>query len=584
MDRAPLNILGLICYQGHASAAALIRDGTVTDAVVADRFTRRKHDTDFPEAAVRHILERNGLSMEGISEIAFAWSPFKSLLGQLRQALSLGPSPWRYFAAKRPHHGGLSRLDKFLRMRGVREDILRRFGRCPPLSFVSHHLAHSYGAALEAPEQDGLLSIVADGAGEEASISAFEISQGRHRLLAETRFPHSLGILYSAVTQLLGFTPDRDEYKVMGLSAYGAEEPDPRLTEAMDSLARVSDARLRLDLRHIALHRSPDRFHAESLVKLLGGRGEDLPLERRAAIARALQGLLERRMSELVAQAAARCARPPRALCTSGGVFLNCLLNAHLRENSRPRFSDFHFSPVADDNGTALGAAALLFHRRSGRWPGPYRGLDLGPEYGEGRMLAALRGRPVRWIRPERPAREAAQRLAQGQVLGFFQGRSEFGPRALGFRSILADPRREDMKDRLNRKIKLREPFRPFAPSVLEERASEYFVLPGPTRLPFMIETVRAKPEAAAAVPAAVHVDGTARVQTVSRRDNPAFHDLLVEFDRLTGVPLLINTSFNLDGQPIVESPEDALECFLGSGLDALVLGPFLVEKAAAAR
>ena len=585
MGRPPLNILGLICYQGHASAAALIRDGVVTDAAIEDRFTRRKQETAFPQHAIRHILERNGLEMADISEAGFAWSPARSLLGQLGLLLRHGLAPLEYFTAQRLNHAGLSRVDKFLRMRGVRSDFRRHFGHCPRLTFVPHHVAHSYSSCMAIPDRGRILSVVADGTGEAAAVSFYHVAAGRHRTLIETPFPHSFGLLYSAVTQLLGFVPDHDEYKVMGLSAYGGEVPDPRLRAAMDGLAEVSHARLKLDLGYFCLHRSASRFYTDSLAALLGVAGSDVDFARRARIARCLQDLIERRMGELIEQVAARLPQQPDTVCTSGGVFLNCLLNQRLRqrfqEPSAPlRLEHLHFSPVADDNGTALGAAACLHHRRTGRWHQPFRRLDLGAEYPPERMLDAIREHPVRaWRRVESPAVEAARRIAQGRVVAVCQGRAEFGPRALGFRSILADPRRADMKDRLNRLIKRREDFRPFAPSVIEEKAADFFLLPEEGRLPYMIETVRVRPERAAAIPGVVHVDGTSRIQTVSRAEQPSFHALLCEFDRLTGVPLVLNTSFNLGTQPIVNSPEDALRCFLSSGIDDLVLGPFLVEK-----
>lgn len=583
--RPARNILGVICYQGHASAAALIRDGTPTDAVSEDRFTRRKQDTGFPVCAIRHILDRNGLRIEDISEVGFAWSPGRSLLGQIRQMLRIGPAPWPYFFSQRAHHSGLSRVDKFMRMWGAGSDFMRHFGHRPRLAFVPHHLAHSFSACMMIPDKTNLLSVVADGTGEESAISCYQVVNGRHQRAVETPFPHSFGILYSAITQLLGFIPDLDEYKVMGLSSYGGLDPSPQVKSAMAALAVVTGARLRLNLGYFRLHRSASRFYDDSLAALLGARGKSAILEDPARIAFGVQELLERRMGELIEQAAARLPLRPDTLCTSGGVFLNCLLNQRLRQRfhgaaAPVRFDHFHFSPIADDNGTALGAAAYLHHRRSGCWPEPYRYLNLGPEYSEAQMLAAVQGHPgLAWRRAEDPAPELAQRIAQGRVAAFYQGRTEYGPRALGFRSILADPRRADIKEILNKKIKLREPFCPFAPSVLAEKAADFFILADGQRFPYMIETVQVRPERARLIPGVVHVDGTSRIQTVSRAENPAYHALISEFDRLTGIPLLLNTSLNLHTQPIVNSPEDAIRCFLDSGIDDLALGPFLIEK-----
>ncbi len=579
------NFLGIICFQGHASAAALIRDGVITDACIEDRFTRNKQDTAFPQQAVQSILDRHHLRITDISHAAFAWSPRKSLAGQARQLLQLGLPPPEYFLNARQHHGGLSRVDKFLRMARVGREFERFFGACPPLAFVPNHVAHSYSAALATPHSGTLLSVVADGSGEDAAISCFEVRGGRHRQVASTPIPHSFGILYSAVTQALGFVPDSDEYKVMGLSSYGGPVPDPQLSAALDRVVEVRDGRLHLDLRYFQLHRSADRFFTDDLLKLLNLDGTTPTFAARARIARCLQDLLERRMAELIEQVVAHMPHKPNALCTSGGVFLNCLLNESLRRrfqasDSHVHFEHFHFSPIADDNGTALGAAAWAHHQQTQKWPAPYANLALGPAYSAAEMETALRqADDCVWRQLTDHALEVAQELAAGRVVAYYQGRAEFGPRALGSRSILADPRPADMKERMNAKVKLREAFRPYAPSVLAERADAYFAMPSAEALPYMIETVHARPQHAAEIPSVVHNDGTSRVQTVSRDQNPGFHDVLAAFERLTGVPVLLNTSFNLDGQPIVNSPRDAVDCFVNSDIDVLVMGPYLIEK-----
>jgi carbamoyltransferase len=567
-----MNILGLICFQGHASSAALIRNGELVAAAIEDRFTRRKQDTAFPANAIRYILDSQRLGISEIDEAAFAWDPRASLLHHLGRSALYLKNPWEYAFAERAGHGGLSRFDKFKRMCRVRRDFERHFQASPRIRYVPHHLAHSFSACIQV-QREPALSVVADGIGDRSAVSVFAVDEGRHQKVAETPNPHSFGILYSALTQLLGLRPDKDEYKVMGLSAYGR----PTRTESFRGLAAVKGARLRLDLGCFSIHRSASRFHTEKLLAALGA-GPGASFQDKADIAKSLQDCLETNMVALIEQALAGLGRRPEVLCTSGGVFLNCLLNQRIREALG--FREFHFSPIADDNGAPLGAAACSHHLRTGSMPRPYRGLDLGPSFSEEEMLAALARHPqARWERCAHPARAAAGLLSSGKVLAVHNGRTEFGPRALGFRSILADPRDPRMRDILCDRIKRREPFQPFAPSVLEERADEFFHMEGRRSMPFMIETVRVRREKSSLIPAVVHQDSTARVQTVSREADPAFHALIAEFDRLTGVPLVLNTSFNRKDEPMANSPDDALSCFVGTGIDALLLGPFLVRK-----
>ncbi|OFZ22214.1 MAG: hypothetical protein A2X94_01790 [Bdellovibrionales bacterium GWB1_55_8] len=562
--------LGVICYQGHGSAAALVREGVITDAIAEERFSRKKQDTSFPARAIRHILDSRNLSIHQIDRVGFAWSPVLSLAFQMRHFLRYNPHHFSYYFSERNGHHGFSRFDKFAKMLRISGEFRKTFDHCPPISYIPHHIAHSFAACAGVTDSHAL-SVVADGSSEGATVSVYEVRNSRHRLLSQTAFPHSFGILYSAVTQYLGFTPDSDEYKVMGMSAYGRSKPD----HAILRLADLRASRLELDLKYFNHHRSASRFFSESLRSLLG---ENHSFDEKADIARAVQDLLEQKMLELLEQAISQLVEIPPVLCTSGGVFLNCLLNQKIRE--RLGFKKFHFSPIADDNGTALGAAAYLHWKHASRMPQELRRLDLGPEYEAGVIENAVR--PLLGIKKTAgPAAIslAASRIAKGDVVGFMQGRAEFGPRALGFRSLLADPRNPEMKAILNEKVKLRESFRPFAPSVLVEHAPEYFEIQEGLNLPFMIETVRVRPGKAHLIPAVTHVDGTARIQTVSRDANPAYYDVISAFEQQTGVPMLLNTSFNLDKEPIVNSPQDAIGCFTNSGIDGLLIGDWFLEK-----
>ncbi len=566
------NILGIICFQGHSSAVALIRDGLVTDAIAEDRFSRRKQDTEFPFLAVDYLLEKYRLGIKDIDEIAFGWDPQLSLIFNAKSLFRLPPPRLSYFFLKREEHHGYSRFDKFRAMISLGSALHSRYGAAPKISYIPHHLAHSFSACLMTPH-DHMLSVVADGTAEEASFSVYEIEQGRHQKIAETKYPHSAGLFYSTITDYLGFKPDSDEYKVMGLSSYGTRHT----INALKNLGHIRNGKLFLDLKYFDYHRGGGRFFSSELKRLLGPAET---FQQKADIAKAAQTLLEDWILDLIRQAVDKLSgKKPQVLCTSGGIFLNCLVNQRLR--TELDFNKFHFSPIADDNGTALGAAASLFFKKHGKLPDYTGRLDLGPEYTDQQIEDALNkvGSQVRWEKLVNPYEMAAREIAQGRVIAFFSGRTEFGPRALGFRSILADPRIPGMKAILNEKVKLRETFRPFAPSVLREKAAVYFEVSNESDYPYMIETVYAKSGKRLQIPSVVHEDGTSRIQTVSKENHPAYYRLIEEFEKITGVPILLNTSFNLNQQPIVNSPDDALKCFLESGIDLLLMGQYLVNK-----
>ncbi|RIK89494.1 MAG: carbamoyltransferase [Burkholderiales bacterium] len=568
----------------HDSAAALIDDGEVVAAAEDERFTRIKHGKrpvpfstwQLPYAAIDFCLATAGIELRDVDRIAYSYDP--SLLDvdavDGRLVLPMQPSahasadrdPWhplfvasvvnapRQLAGGAPHH--LQR-----RFGGLRyEDVAARW------EFVEHHLAHEASAFLAAPfERCAVLTI--DGRGERATTSYGAFDGRDYQRLGQIDLPDSLGLLYEDVTRHLGFLHSSDEYKVMALASYGR----PTLLPAFREIVRVG-----ADGRYTV--------RRERLADLLGApRERGAPFEaRHQDIAHSLQKVLEETVLEMVGWL--RRESGMQRLAMAGGVALNCVLNARVRDRSA--FDEVWVQPAAGDAGTALGAALWVDYReRGGARNWSMQHAYLGPEYDDGEIERFLRWSKLPYERLDDVASRAADLLADGLVLGWFQGRMEFGPRALGARSILASPIDASMQARLN-EIKDREDFRPVAPVVAEERAAQWFAREGrglqpdaPLVSPFMLFVYDVPPGQARRIPAVTHFDGTARVQTVNERQNALLHRLLRAFEQRTGVPVLINTSFNTRGEPIVCSPRDAVECFWTSPLDALVIGSFLLRK-----
>jgi carbamoyltransferase len=555
-----LIVVGISALYHDASCAVFV-DGKLVAAAHEERFTRRRHDPGMPVNAFRFCLERARLGIEDIDRIAYYEHPRKKLARQLSTALPSGLAGQR---------ASLFKLDAD---RPVRE-IRQRLGYSGPVEFVAHHESHAASAFYCSGFDDAAL-FVADAVGEWATTSYGSASDTDGlRLVEEVRFPHSLGLLYSAVTNYLGFDVNSDEYKVMGLAPYGK----PRFRERLDGLLTQRDGgQFRLDLRYFDFHNS-HRMFTDAMAELIGHparRPEDDVTSDHEDIAASVQALLESVLLEKLTHL--KEIVPSPRLCYAGGVALNCVANSVLRRKGP--FADIFVQPAAGDAGGAVGAAALVHHRLTGR--SPNRRLTdarLGFEERAAHIgdLLGQSGITAQDFRGATPAlvEATASALAEGSVVGWFQGRAEFGPRALGSRSILADPRKEGMRDRINALVKKREAFRPFAPAVVAERATEFFDLE--ISSPFMLETAQVKGTGLAAI---THVDGSARVQTVSRDVDPLFHALLTAFGGRTGTPILLNTSFNMRGEPIVNSAADALACFVRSRLDILVLGNFLIRR-----
>lgn len=582
-----MNILGINAYHGNASAA-LVCDGKLVAAVEEERFNRVKYAAGFPAAAIRYCLKEAGITLTEIDHVAVPRNPYARLATKLFYAIRM-PS----FARERAKV-----IAKFT---GIPTALAWAFDSDPSkikatFHRVEHHRAHLASSYFVSPfEHTALLS--ADGLGDFAS-SMWGTGRGnRMEVEGSIAFPHSLGLYYSAVTQYLGFLKFGDEYKVMGLAAYG----EPENLEAFRDILRFNgnsgEFGFRLGLDYFVHHKTgPEMSWAESdKTPALGKLFSDSMARRLGAPARRPEEPLEQRHRNLAASLQARLEEVylgmlkklakntgAKAVCLAGGVAFNCVANGKIFDQTP--FEQVYVHPAAGDGGLAVGAAYHVWHQTLGK-PRSFV-MDhayWGPGYAAAEIRAAVEasavprgGYTVSELPEEELMRRTAMIIADGKILGWFQGRAEWGPRALGNRSIVADPRRPEMKEILNQRIKHREIFRPFAPSILAEKTGEWFEKSHPS--PFMTLAYSVRPEKRDKIPAPTHVDGTGRLQTVTREANPRYHALIAEFERQTGVPVVLNTSFN-DNEPIVCRPEEALDCFLRTQMDALVLGNYLITR-----
>lgn len=555
------------------AAAALVRDGRIVAAAEEERFVRVKHVTALPLQAIRYCLREAGVRLDEVDAIAVPWKYW--VLGR-RAALALGSmlqSPQLFRVKGRR---SLERLSQeWAELVFLKHRLGRHLGgvdRRPV--FLDHHLCHAASAFLVSPFERAAILVV-DGASE-SHTAMLAAGEGQNiRVLKRIALPHSLGQFYAAVTSFLGFRPDYDEYIVMGLAAYGEPTFAPLLRAHI--LPLRPDGEFRLNTGLLDFHLARVQIFSPELIRLLGPNrhpGEEIT-QRHRDIAASAQLVLEDTLLHLARSLHA--STRAESLCLAGGVAYNCVANSRLLRETD--FRRIYVQPAAGDSGAALGAGLWWTSRCGGMLDRDVmRSAYLGPAFDEQECRRALdRAGLVAAALPEGELCERiAAELARGRLVFWFQGRMEWGPRALGNRSLLADPRREDMRELINAKVKLREWFRPFAPSVLEERAGDYFDPPSPS--PFMLFTARVLPAAKGLIPAVTHVDGTARVHTVDRESNPRFRKLLEAFERRTGVPVLLNTSFNVN-EPIVCTPDDAIRCFLRTGVDWLVLDNLLVGR-----
>jgi carbamoyltransferase len=529
----------------HDSAAALVVDGEVLAATEEERLSRRKHGKppvafstwELPEQAAAWCLREAGLEPAELDAVAYSYDP------ALAADEELTADAWEWlrttFAERAPRFLATT-------LPGLDPERVR---------FVPHHVAHA-ASAYHGAGFDSCAVLVLDGRGERASHLAGHRRDGHFETLAAQELPHSLGLLYEELTEHLGFRRSSDEYKVMAMASYGK----PAMLERMRELISADGAG--------GFHTLPVAW--EELAPRLAAGGEDWT-QRHADLAASVQRRLEEVMLELCSWLHERTGETRLAM--AGGVALNCVANSRLARETA--FEQIWVQPAAGDSGTALGAATYV-SEALGATPSPLAGVGLGRGWSDEEIEATLRDAAVPYSRCEDIAAAVAERLARNQVVAWYQGRGEWGPRALGHRSLLADPRRAENLERLN-EIKGREQFRPVAPMVLESRAEELFS--GPLPSPYMLFTHEVNERWIDQIPAAVHVDGTARIQTVDPRGEPLVARMLDEFERRTGVPVVINTSLNTAGRPMVDEPRDALECFGSAPVDLLALGPFLISR-----
>lgn len=565
-------ILGI----GGASdmAATLLVDGHVVAAAREERFNRVKHSGDFPRAAIEYCLRAGGVSLEEVDRIGFAWNPAVHL--EPFEGVQLRRHKKEYLWSIPNNVLNLIRGGKELRRVEQTDLVLRLPSRRSPvqITFPKHHLAHAASTFFVSPFDEAAI-LTMDAQGEEVSILLAQ-GVGNHIEVLETiEYPHALGAMYAAFTQFLGFEPNDGEGKVMGLSAFG----QPTFLDDLREVVRLrEDGRIELDLSYFSYYLWRSRRFSDKFVARFGKERLDSEAieSRHHDLAASFQAILEEAALHLVRHL--HRLTGSRNLCIAGGVGMNSVMNGRLKREGP--FQAIYVQPAADDAGTALGVALWIHHVLDGQLRAAVMTHDyLGPEFSEREIQAALDLAKVPYERPADIATRCAELLARGSLLGWFQGRMEFGQRALGNRSILADPRSGDVKDRLNRLVKHRELFRPFAPSILEERTAEYFDSGDPS--PFMQMVYCVQPEKRDVVPGITHIDGTGRIHTVSRQANPLYWRLIDAFDGLTGVPIVLNTSFNIKGEPIVCTPADALRCYFSTGLDHLAMGPFLLRKGA---
>lgn len=583
------HILGISAFY-HDSAACIVRDGQIVAAAQEERFSRTKHDPSFPILAARYCLREAGIEGEDLALVAFYDKPLLKFERLLETYLAHAPSGLRSFLKAMPLW-----LKKKLWISKLISDSLNYAGR---VLYTEHHESHAAAAFFPSPFKEAAIMTM-DGVGEWTTASLSVGKGNQIQILREIHFPHSLGLLYSAFTYYTGFKVNSGEYKLMGLAPYG--EPKYRDVIHTHLIDVKDDGSFRMNMDYFnycaGLTMTNGKFH-----RLFGGppRAPESELtQRHMDLAASVQAVTEEVMMKCVRYLKKQTGM--RYLCLAGGVALNCVSNGLLLRDGP--FEDIWIQPAAGDAGGALGAALAVWHmylkndrRVQDNGRDTQNGSFLGPAYSNGDIERFLRRYSIPYTAVDNPGKVAARFISDGKVVGWFQGRMEFGPRALGSRSILGDARLETMQSTMNLKIKFRESFRPFAPSVLEETASDWFELDRSS--PYMLLVANVHPrhlikdktvaEATgleklrvkrSTIPAVTHVNNSARIQSVNRETNPLYHDLLKEFHEMTGCPVIVNTSFNVRGEPIVESPKDAYLCFRRTEMDHLIMGRYLLNK-----
>lgn len=566
-----MKILGISAFY-HDSAAALVVDGVVVAAIQEERLSRKKHDNSFPIMACKWCLEYSHLSISDIDLIVFYEKPFVKFERILETSIAFAPKSYKSFLKAMPVW-----LGGKLNMRSLISKTLKNELNCktiPEIQYIEHHKAHAAFAYYTSVFPETAI-LVMDAVGEKATTSLMVAKNGEMQTIKEQHFPHSIGMLYSAVTQYLGFKVNSDEYKVMGLAPYGdaASDETVRLIKTIkEELVRINeDGSIRLNTRHFVYPYGLKMIDIPHWERLFGmsARTEDGEIsQQHKNLAFAIQTVIEE-----IATRLAQTIKDETGLnnlCIAGGCAMNCVMNGAI--SRLELFDNIHVPFAPDDSGCAIGAALAVEGKQTLQNANPYTGTTFNDA--EIRSVLNEQNSSFENIPDEDELCElAAKHLADGLIVGWFQGRMEFGARALGNRSILADARNAEMKNRINSSVKFREPFRPFAPVVMKEYASDYFSL---AQSPYMMFTSQVLSEK---IPAVTHIDKSARIQTVSSCQNVLLYKLLEQYHKQTGISVLLNTSFNVMGEPIVCSPEDALRTFNNSGIEILVMGHYIIKK-----
>jgi carbamoyltransferase len=593
-----MRILGISAFY-HDSAAALVRDGEIVSAAQEERFTRKKHDSRFPSNAVEYCLSQEGVGLSDVDFVAFYDKPFLKFERLLETYVAFAPRGLRSFAMAMPLWVREKLFQKNL-LHNELKQFSKEFDWEHRLLFAEHHQSHAASAFYPSPFEDALI-LTMDGVGEWATTSVALGSGNKLEIIKEIHFPHSLGLLYSAFTYYTGFKVNSGEYKVMGLAPYGSPRFAKQILDHLVDLKADGSFRLNLDYFNYCTGLTMTNSKFDTLFEGPRRKPEELLTQRHMDLAASVQVVLEEVVLRMTRALAAETGQ--KNLCLAGGVALNCVANGRLLRDGH--FERIWIQPAAGDAGGALGAALAAYHsfkgqpRKTNRHYDNMKGSYLGPEFSQAEIERRLTAAGARYVvlGDEELLDACGDALESEKAVGWFQGRMEFGPRALGGRSILGDARSPKMQSMLNLKVKFRESFRPFAPSVLREHVCEWFELDQDSPYMLLVANVleqRRKPMTEAErglfgieklnvprsdIPAVTHVDYSARIQTVHKETNPRYHALIQRFNKRTGCPVIVNTSFNVRGEPIVGTPEDAFRCFMGTDMEVLAIGNCFLRK-----
>lgn len=552
-------ILGISCFY-HESAAALVKDGEIIAASEEERFSRKKHDSSFPKQSIKFCLEQAEIQISDIDYVVFYEKPFRKFERNLLLSLTYFPGSFTFF---------VDFMKNFLTEKLWAKLVIIKELQVNPnkVFFVPHHLSHAAASYYPSPFTESAF-LTLDGVGEWTTGSYGYGSQNKLYPMGEMKFPDSIGLLYSAFTAFLGFEVNDGEYKVMGMAAYGKPI---HLSKVKKLYQQAKDGSIKLHLKYFAFHKSAKSMYSKEFTKLFDGLD-------RFDVAASLQRCVEEMVFTILKYVFEKTNKSN--LVMGGGVALNSVINGKIINETQ--FKNIFIFPAAGDDGGAVGAALYLYYhvlnfKKRKKFQHAFLGKGINDR--EINTLIKKHSLKMKRLQDNKLYEHISSQLSQGKVVGWFEGRAEFGPRALGHRSILADPRNAKMKDIVNAKIKFREEFRPFAPVVLSEYKNEYFSISADNLSPFMLGTFEAKFKAKKDSPATVHEDGTSRVQVVDKNYPGKYRELIIAFFKKTGVPILLNTSFNVKGEPIVNSPEDAYKTFISSGIDILVLENYVLEK-----